>query len=1662
MGRRGFERAGEGVTKRTSRVRIGLPMDVFFDGVRLWHALVGEVEDERLDDAAIADGLQTIARLPLHRRVAFVGPATQRWSGASTTMRVAILAVLEGSRAAAALRLAVEALDDEDEHLRAAGMSVLAAAAERDPLRWCHALFHPRVDVRLAAIEGLPSPVAGKMLPWLRLDPVHGDHPIVLAERVPVGLALALWRQGRFERTALADLMSTAAPDELIAVLRGVPQRSMARVSALLSGPGRDETPEDDADVIDEWVGLWLDFPDLRDALEDTLVDCLDARRDDRDREALRLRIGAGLVRAIHADPAASALATLAIACDPTLLSPGRWTLELQRKAARELVRYRALRRATEPKRITPLLASDLVRREDGSVDVTVALGLLGWFGARPRVLERLMESPTLDEVVARTPSCWSVAAGLDTPAVLDLVSRVGRVDRAAMVALITEGLPQWLRNGTVVGAVVRMLEPKEIAQVLADVNLADPRAPVELWFDLGKPIADRLDATQVPLACAPLLQRVETSSPAALLVAAILANRSDKDMRALPAGLDRVGLRALVDSLQRAPDVWSLVLAEHRTALLDAIERQRGPGAGRHAYWSAEEHAAIRAWVAAQTSTDTVPFQGLPPEQWIVAGGRTLAGVMSAVLAQDGRARADALGTLVAAIRDGLARSDGLFVGVPSTTVADWISAEAGVPARSGLAMLMPLLVRRPELAVPTADILAALIGSDFTGEALSKHVDALQAMAPDICIEARRRLGSWSDLPEVPLRDGTARPWLDEADQEPVGVGLDALDTETVQAAVTESIRKGREGQALLLQRLLDDPPPAAEVIARSVARWTDSTVLQRAEAFAEDPDAPPWLRFRVALGLAQTDVTQWRPLLFELACAPLPQGPDGPTSWFSTNDWDGLLAVARLDAGESRARRWLRRMVRAVRPTDDSEDAKDAGTLEVATALATSPHPHAHRRAVPLLLGAKPSEVIGALRRAMRASWSFPAALRHRIAAALGNSDPEATTPALLEQIVGDPEALDSVASMPPHEHPRAVQTLIDAAVWTDAPTFDAASTVLQVIDPSDEAEAQWRRLLELAPSGPARTQAVAEIRRRGSRVRDDKLARVAHAFAWGIRTSREVAGTFYDIHMTTRREDLGFARAGERAIHVSPVPILADHPEGRDVVEGLILHELGHHMYHHDDDGRLVWRRAQRHGLHSLLNLVADEHLERRVRALDPEYGDRLKRLATYAFQFLSRDVPVGTALHAFGPRAFEALNARPLEVADAPDAVRLRSGTILSELDRLGHPMARFVRALRMGMGNRTGDPQLERALALFKGGFRHADMAELLDIAKQLAQIYGLPRARVGEHTGPGIGIPGGDADLLDIFGGHETLPDDPNAAERAGLEDDDIQREIERIFEAPKPNPDPPPQQSTRPSKLVVNVGTKATFDRIDNVQPMKVDPAAHRLVAGQVRRHALRLREDFERLGLRHVAERARLSGRAFDRTRAKAVVLKRDPRMLVARRLVVASDLFLGVAVDCSGSMVGDSIDKARRFGVLIAEAARGMTAVDARFIGFTDRILFDAGDQRRCAVSQLQATGGNNDAAALMHVAGLAKASRRRAKLLVMISDGLPTECSTTALRTLVDDLTRRHGMLCAQVAVKQIHEPCFKHYVEVLSPDLDASTRRFGEIVSRLAAGALRG
>ena len=161
-------------------------------------------------------------------------------------------------------------------------------------------------------------------------------------------------------------------------------------------------------------------------------------------------------------------------------------------------------------------------------------------------------------------------------------------------------------------------------------------------------------------------------------------------------------------------------------------------------------------------------------------------------------------------------------------------------------------------------------------------------------------------------------------------------------------------------------------------------------------------------------------------------------------------------------------------------------------------------------------------------------------------------------------------------------------------------------------------------------------------------DISLGQLAKTLDMNKNQALELLGQKFNISMLTD-SDLGYTRLNENKVFVNILPIMEGRQNGQKVVEGLILHELGHHIYHKGRANQKIWKKAQRKGLHGLLNIVSDEHLERNLRTKDSKYDSRLKQLASFAFQHTKKDFGVQSLLQLLNVRALEVLSQIKLGV-----------------------------------------------------------------------------------------------------------------------------------------------------------------------------------------------------------------------------------------------------------------------------------------------------------------------------------------------------------------------------------------------------------------------------
>lgn len=968
------------------------------------------------------------------------------------------------------------------------------------------------------------------------------------------------------------------------------------------------------------------------------------------------------------------------------------------------------------------------------------------------------------------------------------------------------------------------------------------------------------------------------------------------------------------------------------------------------------------------------------------------------------------------------------------------------------------------------SAELIALAHGSGKAEPFVTWVRARLIELQPDVENDVRDTLKSIAEWkrPHASAADSTSpEAATAEASLDALKAKLRSVDAHAARAAVDDLLKVGADGASAVVDALASDDPPLClkAIIERAIF---DDEGARRLVADGVDPE----VRFRVALRLDDGKVA------LAAAAAPPLKPPGRP--WLTADDVTALAAKV-------------------------SDRA-------FSFALASSPHAPAYTKAVWTLLSqfhdATPDPSLladdaerarklearaptgNALRAFLEIDNAREASLRVEVAAALivGAKTPEepkpnrgaATSGASADDKARDPFGWGSFGlDWWGAWLPRRRDAGQDAMTMTLAPVVLAhtlhASTVPRHEQLLREAVSNdlWREVIssaELAGDGTlsgalegvmdkrqlddellaaialmllkqgvdkddARPLFAVIRRARFFADEDPNIERLRESVQWGIRQARILLGRPVSVEMI--HDAFGYTKLTQPRIYINPLPLLKGERGGEDVVRGLMVHEIGHHLYHADDMGRACWEEARKEGIQGLLNLVADEHLERNLRAESEVYGDHLKVLAAYAFQHVSRDVWVEHVLNHLGRDAAIVLPNVTLMPGKSYGCVQVELGRLLGELSNTTS-FARFMRALRMGLGARDEDPKVKNALDLFEKtrgkqiGFRASKMDWLLEISRELKRIFG------------------DETKIIETFGLHETMEASEGDLMEEGFSPDELQRALDK-------NNKKPPQKLEKPKW---NDGPDEQFDLIDDVVSLPHDPVAHRAIAEQGRTATKVIRRIFDDMGSKIITEHRRLSGRSLDRQGLQSAILKMDPRLLVRRKAIPAADLFIGIVVDCSGSMASEeSMDKARVFATSLAEAARGRAGIDVKVFGFTDSIIYEAGNADRCSAHALTAGGGNNDSAGLWHAAVHAKRSKRKKKLLVMVSDGLPTECSASSLRNLALRL-ERGGMLTAQVAVRPISTQLFKHYVEILDDDIDDAARRFARVITRLVRKTL--
>lgn len=247
-------------------------------------------------------------------------------------------------------------------------------------------------------------------------------------------------------------------------------------------------------------------------------------------------------------------------------------------------------------------------------------------------------------------------------------------------------------------------------------------------------------------------------------------------------------------------------------------------------------------------------------------------------------------------------------------------------------------------------------------------------------------------------------------------------------------------------------------------------------------------------------------------------------------------------------------------------------------------------------------------------------------------------------------------------------------------------------------------------------------------------------------------------------------------------------------------------------------------------------------------------------------------------------------------------------------------------------------------------------------------------------------------------------------------------------------------------------------TFTTITHTVPVDASPEFLNGVADEVAEAAQPLRQSLSRLGIVACDRDNQATG--FDLIDDIETAALGEVNLFVDDAERHRTRLAIDVVVDCSDSQNdsttllrrGEKFKRARKMALAIEAAVKGRRGASARIWGYTDAAIYDCGAAGSGRASGLPCGGGNNDAAALQHAAQSVSARNGVTRVVVLISDSQPADCTWGALHTLGWELIQQ-GIVVVQVTTDQCDDqPLPWNVVDLHEGNLLEATTHLGHML----------
>lgn len=249
---------------------------------------------------------------------------------------------------------------------------------------------------------------------------------------------------------------------------------------------------------------------------------------------------------------------------------------------------------------------------------------------------------------------------------------------------------------------------------------------------------------------------------------------------------------------------------------------------------------------------------------------------------------------------------------------------------------------------------------------------------------------------------------------------------------------------------------------------------------------------------------------------------------------------------------------------------------------------------------------------------------------------------------------------------------------------------------------------------------------------------------------------------------------------------------------------------------------------------------------------------------------------------------------------------------------------------------------------------------------------------------------------------------------------------------------------KNTNPTKL---------FPACEKTIRLKTDALKMRKLQLLSKRYVQWLRPGFSRIDQVKQMQLKQSAGKSMMNSAVKNFIIYGEPqifRNFKAEDKEEYSDVHISILLDTSASMqTDDRMLHAKTLVSLFAECFTECPGISTDFYAYNQN-LYLCGDHENYSIAQLEPSGKTNEAAALHHIQKDLEAIARPIKILIVVTDGLPTACSVEAVKWQVAEMEHQGHIQCIACIFSKEEHPAYRSTIDFSAGLKRASVMNLGK------------